>query len=348
METIRYAVVGCGAIAGNYHLPALVATEAAEFVVACDILADRARATAEKFGAPDRCADYREVTSRDDVDLVCIFTKIDSHAELAIAAAKAGKHVFIQKPFARSISEGRAMAEAARRAGVELIPAFMHHYLDESLAAAELVQEGMIGAVEFMRQRNGTMNPRATAPSYGGALMDIGAHGIDLIRALTGQEIVRVSARLDEQPGSAAYDEALAPEDRELLGGEINAWMHYELSEGALVSHEVQWSQRAGTSRFQTEVYGTEGTLFVRVPRTGADLAYASTVGLAEREKKRVDWFVPELPGRAYGQAHHETLIRSLLTGDGSAQTAEDGLAVLRVCEAARRSAATGCWVEVL
>jgi len=127
-----------------------------------------------------------------------------------------------------------------------------------------------------------------------------------------------------------------------LLGGEVNAWMHYELSEGTLVSHEVQWSQAAGTSRFQVEVYGTEGTIFIRVPRTGDDLAVA--IGA----EKRPDFVAPELPERPMGQANHEPVIRSIATGEWEAQTAEDGMAVLRVCEAARRTAENDCWVDVL
>ncbi|MFQ5810476.1 MAG: Gfo/Idh/MocA family protein, partial [Armatimonadota bacterium] len=216
-----------------------------------------------------------------------------------------------------------------------------------NMALKQDVAEGRIGDVEFLRMRNGTMNARETAPSYGGALMDIGAHGIDLIRALTGQEIARVSARLGQGDASdrkRAYSggDGRPNPDRVLLGNEVNAWMQYELSGGTVVSHEVQWSQTAGTFRFQVEVYGTQGTIFLRVPRTGEDLAIASGA------EKRPDFVVPELPGRPMGQALHEELIRSVATGEWNAQVGEDGVAVLRVCEAARRADEGDCWVDVL
>ncbi len=172
-ETVRYACVGCGGIANNYHLPALARIAEAEFVIACDIDEERARESAAKFGAPDAVTDYEQVIARDDIDLVCTFTKVDTHAEIAIATAHAGKHVFVQKPFARSVAEGREMARAAEEFGVEIVPAFMHRYFDESLLAAELVRDGAIGDVEFMRQRNCTRNPPETAPSYGGAQVDM-------------------------------------------------------------------------------------------------------------------------------------------------------------------------------
>ncbi len=347
-ETVRYACVGCGGIANNYHLPALARIDAAEFVVACDLAAERARETVAKFDAPDAVTDYEQVVARDDIDLVCVFTKIDTHAEIAIAAAHAGKHVFLQKPFARSVAEGREIARAAEEIGVEIVPAFMHRYFDESLLAAELVRDGAIGEVEFMRQRNATRNAPETAPSYGGAMMAIGAHGIDLIRAVTGEEIARVVARVEGTSGGCGVRDRDVREQRDLRGGEVNAFMLYELASGATVGHEVQWSQAAGAARWESEVYGTHGTILVRVPRTGADLAHFSAAGAERPTGEPVEWVTPELPGRKMGAAQHETLIGSLLTGDGSAQTAADGLAVLRVCEAARQSMVSGRWEDVL
>ncbi len=344
-DAVRYACVGCGSIANNYHLPALERIDAAEFTVACDIDEGRARETARKFGAPMIATDYEYVVERDDIDLVCVFTKVDSHAEIAVSAANAGKHVFIQKPFARSVAEGRAMVEAAEVAGTRMMPSFMHRYFDESLMAAGLVAEGAIGELELMRQRNCCRNPRESAPSYGGAMMDIGAHGIDLVRGVSGSEVVRVCAKLDEPDVSP--DEPR--EERDLRGGEVNAFMLYELDSGATVSHEVQWSQAAGASRFQSEIYGTHGTILLRMPRTDADLAVHSTPGSDDPRGESVAWETPELPGRGLGAAQHEALIEALLTGHtGNAQTVEDGLAVLKVCEAARQSAISGCWEDVL
>jgi len=343
MERVRYACVGCGAIANNYHLPALARIAEAEFAIACDLDHERARATAATFGAQETASDCRLVVARDDIDLVCVFTKVDAHAEIAIAACEAGRHVFVQKPFARSVAEGRAMVAAARGAGVQLIPAFMHRYFDESLLAAQLVREGAIGDIEFMRQRNATSNPRGTVASYGGAMMDIGAHGIDLVRAITGEEIVRVAARLQGDEGGGIVRDDDVREQRDLRGGELSAFMLHELASGATVSHEVQWSQAAGASRFTSEVYGTGGTILLRAARTDADLAYATPA-----EGGRVEWLTPELPGREMGAAQHETVIHSLLTGDRSAQPPGDGLAVLRVCEAARQSMISGCREHVL
>ena len=343
-DTVRYACLGCGKIANNYHLPALARIPEAQFVAACDIDEDRARETADTFDAEEAATDWELIVERDDIDLVCIFTKIDTHAEMAVEAANAGRHVFIQKPFARTVAEGEAMVEAAQVSGTRMIPSFMHRYFDESLMAAALVREGAVGDVELIRQRNATRNPRETAPSYGGAMMDIGAHGIDLVRAISGSEITRVCARLDEP--DVLPD--LPRDERDLRGGEVNAFMLYELDSGATVSHEVQWSQAAGASRFECEVYGTHGTIMLRSPRSDADLALHSTPDADNPLKEPVEWRTPALPGREMGAAQHEAVIDALLGRGHDAQSGADGLAVLRVCEAARQSALSGCWEDVL
>ena len=348
MVRVRYACIGCGGIANAYHLPALAQVLEAEFVVACDLDEQRARETAGRFHAAAHTTDWLGTIARSDVDLVCVFTKVQAHAEIAIAAARAGKHVFIQKPFARSVPEGRAMVAAAERAGTRIIPAFMHRYFDESLLAAQLVREGAVGRIEFIRQRNGTRNPRETVASFGGAMLDIGAHGIDLIRAISGEEIVSVCSRIEDASDLPELSDPDAEDERSLLAEDLNAFSLYELSSGATVSHEVQWSEAAGTSRFQTEVYGTHGTILVRVPRTGADLAYFTAADSDRPTGQPVEWVVPDLPRRPMGLAHHETVIRRVLGGDDTAQNAEDGLAVLKVCEAARVSQETGGWADVV
>jgi predicted dehydrogenase len=347
MDLVRYAVVGCGGIATHYHLPALTALKGGQFVVACDLIEAKAQAAQAKFGAQAYTLDYTEVLARDDIDLVLVLTKIDAHAEIAIAAAQAGKHVFVQKPLARTLREGRAMVDAAAQNGVLLWTSFMHSYFDESLAAAQWVRSGRIGQIECIRQRNATGNPRSTVPSFGGAMMDIGAHGVDLIRSVTGLEIERVVAQIDENVGpvpgpAAAWEDPL---DRPLRGGEANAFLMYELSGGATASHEVQWAARGGTSRFQLEIYGTAGSILVRVPRTGEDLAI-STLKEPGTERREVEWHVPDLPGRPLGEAQHQALLDAVRSR-AVADPGRRGMAVLEVFAAARASAQTGRWVNV-
>lgn len=78
---------------------------------------------------------------------------------LCIEAAAAGKHIFSQKPFAYNIEEGRNIIRAVDEAGVKLTPSFMHSYMDGSIAARRIVEEGKIGEIRHIRMRNATKNP---------------------------------------------------------------------------------------------------------------------------------------------------------------------------------------------
>ena len=343
--TVRYAVVGCGGIANGYHLPALSKLEGGRFMVACDLIEERATRAADDFGAEEYTLDYREIMGRDDIDLVCIFTKIEAHAEIALAAIEGGHHVFMQKSFGRTLREGQSLIDAATAKGTLLITSFMHSYFDESVAAAEWVRSGKIGEIEFVRQRNATSNPRHTAPSYGGALSDIGSHGIDLIRTVTGMDIVAVCAQIDPDiaPPPDVPETWDAPCDRPLAGGEANAYMLYKLSGGATACHEVQWAARGGCSRFQMEIYGTKGSLFLRIPRTGQDFELT----LVDHEEDReIKWQTPDLPGNPMGYTQHRRIFDAVISGQAD-PPGSHGMAVLRVVDGARRSAESGGWVTI-
>ena len=97
--------------------------------------------------------DYHDILNDSSIDAVCIFTKIEMHATLCIEAAAAGKHIFSQKPFAYSIEEGRKIIRAVDEAGVKLTPSFMHSYMDGSIAARRIVEEGKIGEIRHIRMR---------------------------------------------------------------------------------------------------------------------------------------------------------------------------------------------------
>jgi predicted dehydrogenase len=136
-------VIGCGEIAQIMHLPFLTELrDLFEVRSVCDISPALAAAVGAAFGVPHRCADYAELLARDDVDAVAILTA--DHAPVAIAAAAAGKHIFVEKPMCFTLEEGRAMIAAAERAGVTLMVGYMKRY-DPGYEYAQRVFEAMAG-----------------------------------------------------------------------------------------------------------------------------------------------------------------------------------------------------------
>jgi predicted dehydrogenase len=170
---------------------------------------ERTRAAAENFGAEEWSIHWREVIARDDIDLVDICTPGDQHAEIAIAALRAGKHVLCEKPLARTVPEARDMADAATtaaEAGVFAMCGFSYRRTPALALAKRFIDEGRLGQIRHVRAQylqdwlsssEAPLTWRLDKERAGsGALGDIGAHSIDTAQWLTGQSIEGVSAML--------------------------------------------------------------------------------------------------------------------------------------------------------
>jgi predicted dehydrogenase len=126
VEPLRVGVVGCGQIAQIMHLPYL--TELPQFRVSavCDLSPMVVDAIGERFGVPARFTDFTELVNREDVDAVAVLTM--EHADVAVAAAEAGKHLFIEKPLGLSLTETERIIDAVERAGVTAMVGYMKRY----------------------------------------------------------------------------------------------------------------------------------------------------------------------------------------------------------------------------
>jgi predicted dehydrogenase len=170
---------------------------------------DRARAAAANFGAEEWSINWQDVIARDDIDLIDICTPGDQHAEIAIAALRAGKHVLCEKPLARSVPEAREMADAAAIAaesGIVAMCGFSYRRTPALALAKRFIDEGRLGQIRHVRAQylqdwlsssEAPLTWRLDKERAGsGALGDIGAHSIDTAQWLTGQSIDAVSAIL--------------------------------------------------------------------------------------------------------------------------------------------------------
>ena len=171
---------------------------------------ERTAASAVQLGWAETETDWRRIVERDDIDLVDICTPGNTHAEIAIAALAAGKHVLCEKPLANTVAEAVAMTAAAERAhadGVRAMVGFTYRRVPAVSLARQLVAEGRIGEVRHVRAQylqDWIVDPEAPlswrldkAQAGSGALGDIGAHIIDLTQFITGDRIREVSGRLE-------------------------------------------------------------------------------------------------------------------------------------------------------
>lgn len=320
------------------------------------------RAFADRWGWAETSTDWRGVLDREDIDAVDIATPTHLHAEMAIAAAEAGKHVFCEKPFARSVEEGRAMLAAADKAGVV-------HYLNHNyrrcpavLLAKRLIEEGEIGEIYHWRgayQQSWLVNPqhpldwklrRATAQA--GPLWDLGSHAVDLARFLVG-EFVEIDCRTKQ-----FHKERPLAEDPAQMGQvevECAALMTGEFENGALASIETTRYATGRKNRHTFEIYGRKGAITWDMENmnrlqfySGKDLADRSgfrDILVTERTHDYVGAWWP--PGHIIGYEHgfvHAAVdfLNACATGDTASPNFEDGVKGLQVLEAAAASAESG------
>ncbi len=151
---LKAAVIGCGIVTTRDILPNLQRPEVRPRLAVqavCDVMAERAALTAERFGVPEHYSDYHDLLARADVDVVLVATTIPTHAPIAIAAAAAGKHVYVQKTMTVTVAEADELIATARANGVKIVASPGQHLrpdLGPHLAAVrDLLADGTIGRV---------------------------------------------------------------------------------------------------------------------------------------------------------------------------------------------------------
>ena len=193
MSTLNLALIGCGGIALQNHLPGFALCPDTRVTALCDAdpsALDRAR---RQTGVAVTSMDYEEIVRRDDVDAVIIATPNFTHAPIAHAAIAAGKHVLCEKPLAMTAAEAQGMAEAADRAGVRHMTAFTYRFVPAMRYLHHLVRKGVFGSIRHYRscrlQDWGTRNlgwRQVRKLAATGELGDMLSHRIDFAHLLVG------------------------------------------------------------------------------------------------------------------------------------------------------------------
>ncbi|MDQ0708939.1 putative dehydrogenase [Arthrobacter woluwensis] len=324
---------------------------------------------AERFGWQESATDWREVIARPDIDVVDICTPGWTHAEIAIAALEAGKHVLVEKPLSNTLEESQAMVEAAARAaerGVKSMIGFNYRRVPALAYARRLIGDGRLGEIrqvrasylqDWLADEQAPMSWRLRRETAGsGALGDIASHAIDQVQFLTGHDVTGVSARLEtfvpRRPG---------PDGEEDVTVDDAAWLTLALDGGAVASVEASRMAFGRKNALRIEVYGSAGALAFDLERPnelqfldGADPVEEQgfrTILVTEPEHPYVSAWWPQ--GHVIGWEHTFThQVRDFLVAirDGGTPSPSfaDGLQVQSVLDAAARSAeARGAVVDL-
>ena len=254
MEKVRMAVIGCGSF-GSPHLLGLSQIPTAEITAICDVDEERLKLMAETYHvAEENCyTDYKDVLAREDVDAVSLPLPDQIHREIAVAAMRAGKHVFCEKPMALSNEDCKAMREVEKETGVKFMIGQVCRYTPSFKKVKELMEAGAIGDLVMIESEyahdygpGASKGWRMTEDRH--IVIGGGCHAIDLIRWLAGDpEEVFGYANHVFQPTWATDDTVMAV--LKMPNGVIGKVM---VSSGVRRSYSMR-----------TVVYGTKGTFVV-------------------------------------------------------------------------------------
>ncbi len=193
-KKIKIAIIGNGGIARYAHAPAYEKMDNVEIVGTCDVIEERAKEMAERFGASFYCTDYKEIFNIEGLDAVDICTPNLYHSVIAVDALEHGINVFCEKPDAINVKEAERMKAAAEKSGKVLMVMRNNRYMEVSSYVKQFVEDGKMGEVYTARcgwqRRRGVPGKggwfTTKALSGGGPLIDLGVHMIDLTMWLMG------------------------------------------------------------------------------------------------------------------------------------------------------------------
>ena len=323
--------------------------------------AESVAAAAAKYGWAESATDWRSVIERDDIHIVDICAPGWMHAEIAVAALAAGKHVLVEKPLANTIAEAEAMTAAAavaRANGVQSMIGFNYRRVPALALARELIAEGRLGTVRHVRaaylqdwlsDAESPMTWRLRKETAGsGALGDIASHAIDQVLFLLGDAVTEVTGRLhtfvNRRPGADGLEDVTVDDA---------AWATLTLASGAIASVEVSRVATGQKNSLKLEIYGDKGTILFDLENLNELGFLDATAPVREQGFRRILVNEPEHPyleawwpqGHIIGWEHTFThQIRDFLLAirDGSqpSPSFEEGLNVQHVLAAIEESAA--------
>jgi len=335
--------------------------------VICGRSRERTEAAARAFGWEESATDWRQVVRRPDIHIVDVSTPNDSHADIAIAAARAGKAVICEKPLANSVRDAERMLAAAERAGIAHMVCHNFRRIPAICLADRVIREGRLGALRHFRGAylEDWLNDPAVPLMWrldrtlagSGSLGDIGSHVIDLARMLVG-EIAEVSAAMDTfvrtrplpaspaRKGGVTVDDAAVAVVR-FANGAIGSIEATRFAPGRKSSCAFEINGSLGSLRFDLERLNELDVYFESDPPA---LRGFRTILVTERTHPYLAPWWP--PGHIIGWEHSFThmvhaLLEAMAAGAVPAPSFHDGVMNQRVLDAVGRASQSRRWVRV-
>lgn len=348
----------------------------------CDIVPEIAEDARERFGFEKCCTDWKEIVNDPEIDVVSICTPNNAHAEIAIAALKAGKHVICEKPIASKLEDAKAMADAAEEAakkGIISMNAYQYRRVPAIDLAKKLIDEGSIGKILNIRctyLQSWSADPSSPLSwrfqkeiAGAGTLGDIASHVIDIAQYLAGdiEEVTgMMNTYIKERPVQEGGVDLLgtvklgADAEKRPVDVDDETSFLVRFKNGAVGSIEATRNAWGRNNYITVELHGTLGSISFNYERLNElQVCFANDPDDCRGFKTiytgpahfhgEVTWNIPGM-NIGYGELKAIEMyefIKAVATGEQPSTRFSVGYRVERVCEAMRESSESGNWVKV-
>ncbi|MBQ2696096.1 MAG: Gfo/Idh/MocA family oxidoreductase [Clostridia bacterium] len=254
---IKWGVIGCGGIADRRTLPGMMLAENAELIAVMDANPEAANRCKEKYNAKYAFTKIEDLLSLAEIEAVYIASPVFCHKEQCLLAAKAKKHILLEKPMGLTTEESTEIAAICEQEGVKLGVAFMMRFHSYHQKMREIVSAGTLGEIVSARAQFTCWYPEIEncwrqnkTLSGGGAMLDMAIHSIDLIRYITGLEVQDATGFTGNQIFKYNVDDA---------GIGV-----YRMNNGALCVVDSAFNIPDDASVSKLEIYGTRGSIVAK------------------------------------------------------------------------------------
>jgi UDP-N-acetylglucosamine 3-dehydrogenase len=325
MNRIRCGVIGLGWF-GEHHVDTLMQLPQAELTAICTRRPDRLGEVAQKYGVARTYTDYRELLAHPEIDLVSIVTHVNEHLEPTIAAIRAGKHVFLEKPMAATVEECDQIIAELKSSDKAFMVGHVCRFDAVYALAREEIAAGRLGKILSMHARRNLSKwiTESHLPKIS-ALFGDGVHDLDLMLWYTGAKPKSVYAQTTNTRPHLPHDDV--------------GWAMFRLDDGAIAVVENVWclpDNAPFAIDARLEVIGTEGAIYV--DNSGSHYSVLARDGL--RYPQSTYW--PKVHGlrRGYLKEELDYFLKCVLAGrKPTVITPEESRAVVHAMRMAERSA---------
>ena len=337
-DTVRIGLVGSQFIT-TIHAEALRMVQQAEVLAVMSPTEGHARDFASKYGIAHHFEDLDAMLAMDEIDIVVVGAPNFAHCEITVKAARAGKHVVVEKPLCLNLAEADRMIAACAEAGVKLMYAEELCFTPKYVRLKQLLDDGVLGDPVLFKQSEKHDGPHAAHfwdvdRSGGGVTMDMGCHAIQFFRWLNANN-----------PVKSVYAQMNTSVHASRTRGEDNAIIILEFENGVVALAEESWTKRGGMDD-RAEIHGSEGVAYADLLHGNAIPTYTTKgVGYAvEKAGSTIGWsFVMYEEIWNYGfPQEFQHFVDCVRHNRQPLVTGADGKAVLEILFAAYESAGSG------